>query len=400
MILLALFSALLPSAPAVELPAECDLIINEQRDWQRVNEPGIHAICVQSGKIWSHDEIGVIELTASGTADRPRFLYWHDPTDPHNDDHPAYMPLEKQAGLSQFVISGDWWVLDRLTIRGSVGVPSTGSGRHNLLNRMIFERPLNRGQSSKANYLLFRFDSGAQNTVQHSVFRDAGKKPGVDGYAVYFHKETNSRFLYNEMINLAGGIQEGPLSGGNHVAYGNEFYITEEAYTDCNGSYTPTGNCMCSEGQALVLKGAQGPGGFRFEHNIAWGLKPSDRHCAGSGTPGSGINIGSGGRHTGNADIVNNIVIGTVPYGILLGRHVEDIRISGNYLQGAEIGIQIGYGQNIIVDDNTFQNIGTPVRIGSYATNVNVHGSRSAEPGERCFVRKHITSPQLVCLPD
>jgi hypothetical protein len=398
--LLALFSALLPFSSTVELPAKCDLIIQKQQDWLRVNDPDIRAICVQAGKIWSHQEIGTVELTASGTSDHPRFLYWYDPNDKENNEHPARMPIEKQAGLAQFVIRGDWWILDRLTIRGSVSIPTTGSGKYNVLNRMIFERPLNRGQKGKANYLLFRFGSGENNTVQHSVFRDTDKKPGIDGYAVYFHKEKNSSFLYNEMINLAGGIQEGPLSGGNHVAYGNEFYITEDSYTDCAGKYTPSGKCMCSEGQVLTLKGTPSAGGFHFEGNIAWGLKPSDKQCAGTGAPGTGVNIGSGGKNTQKANIVNNTIIGTLPYGIYLGRDVENIQISSNYLAGMETGIQIGYGLNITVNNNLFYSVDTPVRIGDLARDVQALGNRSAIPGERCITLRHITAPQLFCFPE
>jgi hypothetical protein len=109
--LLALTLALLPP---------CDFTIRETADWKHVNDPDKSVICVAPAPTYTVEQVGVLKLTASGTADRPRWLRWA------NEDeslHPALVPEEQTAAISGFDITGSHWIIDRLVVRDEIGHP-------------------------------------------------------------------------------------------------------------------------------------------------------------------------------------------------------------------------------------------------------------------------------------
>jgi hypothetical protein len=180
----------------------------------------------------------------------------------------------------------------------------------------------------------------------------------------------------------------------------NEMYFTSASYTDCQGNFTPTGACVCSEGMAMVPKGPSSQAMSYIENNFLWGFKRSDQYCAGSGTPGVGIDLGAGGTMTRNFVVRNNTIVGSgVPSGIYLGRYVEDVIIDKNYVSGTGTGISNTYGQNITVTNNLYYNNGNDYGTSSMASGTTMSGNRTATAGERCEVKRHLTSPTQVCFP-
>jgi hypothetical protein len=247
--------------------------------------------------------------------------------------------------------------------------------------------------------LMLGFVSGSDNAVVDSVFRQGLRVPGIDSYAIYIHEAERITIKGNEFIDLVDGVSNGPLAGGGNKITDNEFYHTPASYTDCKGNFDPDGKCSCAEGMAVVPKGPADKAPSHIERNLIWGFRKTDPVCAGSGTPGVAIDLGSGEAMTRNFVIRDNIILAAVSYGIYLGRYVEDVEISGNYVAEAEYGISNSYGQRIRVTDNTYYRNGINYHTGPIAWGTVLKRNRRAGKGELCFTVRHLTAPEQRCTP-
>ncbi|MBL8202145.1 MAG: right-handed parallel beta-helix repeat-containing protein [Chromatiales bacterium] len=382
--LTALLMALLPP---------CDFTVRTAEDWSHVNDADKRVVCVAPAPTYTVEQVGVIHLSASGSADQPRWLRWA------NDDesvHPALVPERETAAVAQFYITGSHWIVDRLVVRDAVYQPQV-AGTGNTLQRMVFEKP--RAWEGRPVNLMLHFTSGSDHAVVDSVFREGLRVPRMDSYAVYIHEAERVTIRGNEFIDLVDGVSNGPLAGGGNRIVGNEFYHTPATYTDCKGHFNPAGKCSCSEGMAIVPKGpAERPESY-IEGNLVWGFRKTDPFCAGTGTPGVAIDLGSGEAMTRNFVIRDNIILADVPNAIYLGRYVEDVAIAGNYIAGAEYGIANVYGQRVRVTGNTFYRVGIDHHTGPVARGTVLSGNRRAGRQERCFTVRHLTRPEERCTP-
>ena len=274
-------------ALAVALLPPCEFTIREKADWAHVNDPDKAVICVAPAPTYTYEDVGVVQLSASGTADKPRWLRWA------NDDesvHPALVPAAETAAVSQFDLTGSHWVIDRLVVRDAIYQPRV-MGTGNVLQRMVFEKP--RPWAGRPVGLMLNFWSGSDNAVVDSVFREPYRAQGMDSYAVYINEAERITVRGNEFIDMVDGVSNGPEAGGGNRIVGNEFYHTPASYTDCKGHYDPNGKCSCSEGMAMVAKGPADKPESYIERNLVWGFRKTDPVCAGSGTPGAAFDFGS-----------------------------------------------------------------------------------------------------------
>lgn len=376
----------------VKIP-ECDYIIENSSDWVSINDPDKYVFCVKPA-VYKYDDIGIVTLSRSGSLSKPRYLRWYDPENPNDTDtHIVNIPVEKQAVISQFNITGDYWIVDRIIIRNSVGVNMLDKGAsHNILNRLLIE-----GGTST---LLLRFHNSHNNILQNSVLRNTVAIFGKDSYAIYFHKSEGERIVNNEIYNFGGGIQQSPLSLSNHVVYGNEFYINDDLYTDCNGNNQRYGLCACSEGFAVVLKGVNRPGStFRIENNLIYGLKPHDKHCMGSGAPGTAIDLGSAANPTYNVVITGNTILNKIPNNIYLGQYVEDVEITNNIIGFADNGIVNVYGKNIKIAGNRYIDNLKNYQTGQSTVGTVYKDNSPFKESELCFQVQKFTNPHTTCIP-
>jgi len=376
----------------------CDFTIRGAADWARVNDPDKTVICVAPAPTYTYEQVGVVQLTASGTVNRPRWLRWA------NDDesvHPARVPVDETAAVSQFDVTGSHWIIDRLVVRDAIYQPRV-MGTGNTLQRMVFEKP--RSWEGRPGGLMVNFWSGSGHAVIDSVFRDPYRAKGVDSYAVYIHQAEGVTVQGNEFIDMVDGVQNGPQAGGGNRIAGNEFYHTPRNYTDCNGRFDPDGACSCSEGAAFVAKGPADQPESYIEDNLVWGFKKTDAVCAGTGTPGVVMDFGSQGGSppqpmlTRHFTIRNNAMIAWVPNAIYLGREVEDLTITGNFVANAEYAISNVYGQRITVTNNVFAGNKTDYFTGPEARGTVYTGNRRAATAEKCFTLRHITDPHTLCV--
>ena len=373
----------------VTLPA-CDYIIRKAADWGMINDPRYTVFCVAPG-LYTCKDIGVVNLKQSGTAKRPRYLRWYDPESPNDiDTHVVNIPPDKQAVIPQFRLMADYWVIDRIVMRGGRQQNTLeNESSHNVLNRILIEE----GTAT----LLLQFFESSHNVLQHSVLRNTIAIPGKDSYVIYFHNSEGERIVDNEIYNFGDGIQQSPLSRNNHVVYGNEMYITDVLYTDCKGKRDRKGQCMCSEGMALALKSVDRPGTtFRIENNLIYGLRRHDDFCMGSGTPGVAIDLGSGGNVTRNVIIKDNVLLNRVPNNIYTGLHIGDVEISGNVIGYADYGIANVYGDDVSVTDNRFIGNGVDNHTGPRAMRTTYKNNREITGSEEqglCYRVKKFTNP-------
>jgi hypothetical protein len=382
---------------ALGLPA-CDFTVRTAGDWERVNDPDKRVICVAPGPTWTYEDVGVVQLTASGTVDAPRWLRWA--TD-DEEAHPARVPREQTAALSQFDLRGDHWIIDGLVVRDALWQPRV-IGSHNTLQRMVFEQP--RAWEGRPVGLMLHFTSGTNNAVVDSVFRHPYRHRGIDSYAVYIHHAERVTVQGNEFIDLVDGVSNGPHAGGGNRIVDNEFYHTEASYTDCNGRFDPRGKCSCSEGMAFVAKGpADRPESF-VERNLVWGFRRADPVCAGTGTPGVAFDFGSTAGDppaptlTRHFTVRDNVILAAVPNAIYLGREVEDLTFTGNYVAGAGSGMVNVYGRRVTIRDNIFGRNQRDYHTGPDARTSVYEGNRRAGSGQRCLVVRHITDPGTLCV--
>lgn len=326
-----------PFGEPIILPA-CDtgvadvFLIDSVSDWKEINSPRYRVFCILPG---DYTEAGTIELKASGTPKKKRYIRLYIPGESADvSPHPVKLPLSKQAVIAQLRI-GDQarnigvhdWILDRVVIRGSYGANWVGNGsRNNILNRLLIE-------GSKSTGVLV-FDDASHNILQNSVLRNTAYSPDKDYVLIYFSKDEGEQIINNELYNAtASAIQQGPNSRSNHVIYGNDIYVAPARYTDCEGNFDSKGKCSCTE-VGVVLKGPDIKGHmFRIENNIFWGFRPTDTACGGTGSIGSAINLGSGGHQTTNVLIKGNIIFDSSS-GIYLGKNVGGVSIIDNTIHG------------------------------------------------------------------
>ena len=377
----------------------CEFTIREKADWAHVNDSDKRVICVAPAPTYSVEEAGVIQLSASGTADQPRWLRWA------NEDesvHPARVPAAETAAVSQFDVTGSHWIIDRLVVRDAIYQPRV-MGTGNVLQRMVFEKP--RFWAGRPTGLMLHFTSGSDNAVVDSVFRDPLRVRGMDSPAAYIHDAERITIQGNEMIDLVDGVGAGPTAGGGNRIVDNEFYQTPASYTDCKGNFRPDGKCSCSEGMALVAKGpAEMPESY-VERNLVWGFRKTDPVCAGSGTPGVVFDFGSTAGSpslpmlTRHYTVRENTIIANVPFAIYLGALVEDLSFLGNYIAEADYGISNDNGKRIRIIGNTYHHNGKDYHAGPGAAGTVYEGNRRAGKGEKCVTAMHLTNPHDLCVP-
>lgn len=382
------------------LPA-CDFTIRNSADWQHVNDSDKTVICVAPAPTYTVEQVGIIMLTASGTPEKPRWLRWSNADE---SVHPALVPAAQTAAVSQFDLTGSYWIIDRMVVRDAIYEPRV-IGSRNVLQRMVFERP--RAWSGRPSGLMLRFSSGSDNAVIDSVFRDPLRVPGMDSPAAYIDQAERITIRGNELINLVDGVGNGPTAGGGNQIVENEFYQTPALYTDCSGHFTTSGTCSCSEGMVVVLKGPSDRSESFIERNLVWGLQKTDPICAGSGTPGVAFDFGSQANTQPGSPVVpmltrhftvrDNIILAKLPFAVYLGREVEDLSFIGNYISGADFGISNQYGQRITVEDNIFFGNGLDYQTSPLAQGTVYDGNRSAGASQLCVTIRHITNPGRLC---
>ena len=312
------------------------LIIGDDSDWARINDPEYRVFCVRPG---DYRGVGAIVLERSGKAEAPRILL----LDSDSDAHPADLPESDQALIESLEFKGaDFWYVERLSIVDTPdrrSVVRFGSGASdNTIDRMRIEHF----------YEGITLDDDAhRNTIQNSLIGDQDFHRGGDAVCIALQgfrtrpqtvRILDTKILNNEIYDCNDGIQTVVNSKASYIAdfsglvvAGNDIYLTSARYSNCSGRLDPKGACACAE-NAIDLKGGAEDDSkpVMIVENSLRGWKKTDQACGGSGSWGSAV---VGHSRLKNVELIDNIISDSAR-GISIGDSARSVTIRGNLLHG------------------------------------------------------------------
>ncbi|GIU00463.1 hypothetical protein TSL6_09690 [Sulfurovum sp. TSL6] len=298
----------------ITLPA-CDAnnpevqFITSNTDWSTINNSSKRIFCVSPG---DYRSLGNINLTASGTSEKRRYIILNN----GNDLHPGKLLSTQVANYALTFNGANYWIVDRAAAIENNLISSflfNATSSYNILNRAFTHEIITSVQLKR---------DANNNTIQNCRFQNmthAGRL--LDNPTISFKDWSstvfsikNTKIINNEIVNSNDGIQtvipmtpevtanvEGTIIDNNHI------YIDSSIYTDGNGNYTPSGTYAFAE-NAIDLKigslNAQNP--IIITNNHMWGYRKSD-NSSGSYLSDFGAAVG---YHYGIGNIIlNNNVI-------------------------------------------------------------------------------------------
>ena len=312
------------------------LIIGDDSDWAKINDPEYRVFCVRPG---DYRGVGAIVLERSGKAEAPRILL----LDSDSNAHPADLPESGQALIESLEFKGaDFWYVERLSIVDTPDRQSVvrfGSGASdNTIDRMRIEHF----------YEGITLDDGAhRNTIQNSLIGDQDFHRGGDAVCIALQgfrtrpktvRILDTKILNNEIYDCNDGIQTVVNPKASYVAdfsglliAGNDIYLTSARYSNCSGKMDPNGACACAE-NAIDLKGGAEDVSkpVMVVENSLRGWRKTDQACGGSGSWGSAL---VGHFRLKNAELIDNIISDSAR-GISIGGAARSMTIRGNLLHG------------------------------------------------------------------
>lgn len=269
----------------------CDQVVSSSTPWSSINWSN-NTICIEAG---DHTHKGTLEIPswANGAAGNYKVLRYTRSSD--TDDDPWQQT--SQARLWQLRVSGDYWLIHRLTFPGVSGTnPSPRvetAARSNDVTNIIFNRILVEGVGQGSSYygLSQNCNSGRYDriTIQNSVFRNVGPYARVyEGVALDMQCASNMHAVNNEIYDwVSHPIQIGqnniPTLTGV-VVENNDLYVSPALYTE-GGT-----RAIAESPLSVKVKGtASSP--VRIVHNRIWGARPTDLNYCCNGESGYGITM-------------------------------------------------------------------------------------------------------------
>jgi hypothetical protein len=257
--------------------------ISSSADWNKLDGSGT-VFCVRPGNY-----SGTLTVSSDGTSAEPRILRFEASSR-------TYKPWQasSKATFSGKITFGaaNHWVIDGIRFtRGDVG----NNIRIRNSSNITLQNVLVEGGGSGTGQLNLR-PGNSNITINNSVFRDTMQGGGDRHCIKLVGLSTNIQFLDNEIYNCAGdGIQIGNGNSSGDIdmnegvlIQGNDFYIPNSLYSDCNGNKTVDGACACAE-NAIDVKGttrAEDPvpesKWLKILGNRIWGFQKPDSACGGS----------------------------------------------------------------------------------------------------------------------
>jgi hypothetical protein len=265
--------------------------IKSNDDWSHINDKDKTIFCVSPG---DYSSLGSVELTASGSEDKRRYIV----LDNGNDVHPASLDESEQANISLVFNSASYWIVDRMSNINDTKEPSFGfknSASHNILNKINL-------QNYYYGVIIYPFCH--YNTVQNS-YLDQMSVEGIlsdnVGLALAGNTEgariKGTKFINNDIRNANDGIQLVRSSNIVDIQFpgtiidSNVIWMDKDIYT--NGDYDTSGfnngKYMIGE-NAIDLKAASDDKNnpVIITNNKMWGYQQGDKTAGGTFSASSG----------------------------------------------------------------------------------------------------------------
>jgi hypothetical protein len=253
----------------------CQQTISTSMSWSSINWSN-NVICIEAG---DHTAKGTLTLGSSGTSGTRKVLRYTRTND--NDDEP-WNQGNNQAKIKAMDTNGnDYWIVQRITIDpntsgSTVGLNSSAGSSYNIFNRMLIQRT-----NAEAVVIDGDFASptaSTNNTLQNSVIRSTVPSTGAyESQCVTIGSTANTHLVNNEEYDCNKGSHiPGNTSTEGVVIENSDIYVSPDGRTDCNGNYTPTGNCSRMEALISWKSGGTSGNPNKIIHNRLWGGRYSD----------------------------------------------------------------------------------------------------------------------------
>ncbi len=384
------------------------LIIDSAEGWAQVNNAQYTNFCVKPG---DYKSAGTITLTASGTAGKPRTiqLMGNDAT------HPVKLSQAQRAYVKGFLINGNHWVIDRMSIVNvqephTMGIEKGASD--NTISRLYMD-----GNLSGIDIQ----DRANRNTITQSYIGNTTLE-GINsdfvcvGLQAYQYGDRtgviieDTKITDNEFVNCNDSVQlirkkdsrDGSFPGT--IVTNNDFYTTDDRLTDCSGNRQPGGECMIGENAFDIKGGSDDPSRpVRIERNRIWNMKQSDRTLVPTGSWGDAIIVHFDSQNV----IVKDNIIWDSSRGIDVHIGASNVGVENNVLydinsQRDNVGQALMFtseaGTNNHASGNIIVNARTPIENGSGAQLSNNSIRQDKSGGDLCFRIKRISGPEEKCL--
>ena len=282
----------------------CDHVITtSDGDWAKIhNNPNSQVFCLAPG---DHRSKGPLVLTSSGSASARKVVRYSG----SNNLNPWKQSDSDRAKILRLELVGGYWLLDRLAIDGAGasqnGVFFRAGTHHNLLSRMLVERHHGYqviGDWNGENY---------GNMIQNSVLRKASPDTQFEADCIDVQLSVDMRFVNNEAYDChkALSVGSGVPNTRGLVVENNDFYVSTEHYTDCNGNYNGTGPCSGSEGIMSIKAGGIEGSPAMYVHNRMWGGRTGDGYLVGFDSTGNGTGISISASAADNPGLKSDYVL-------------------------------------------------------------------------------------------
>lgn len=297
---------------AALVSASCDVTIYpSDRDWSKLTgNSSARFFCLAAG---DHTGKGTLTLQNSGTVNARKVLRYFDSAD--NGANPWRQSNRATIRKLDFV-GGDYWVIHRISVDGAGATQDgvflgTGSN-NNILDRVLIER--------HHGYQLIADWNGPSdgNVVQNSVIRKAALDVQFEAECVDPEHSSNMRVVNNEIYDChkAFSVGSGVPDNRGLVVENNDFYVSTDFLTDCQGNFNGVGPCSGSEAVMSIKAGGISSNPARYIHNRVWGGRPGDGNLIGWDSSGSGAAVSISGSGPDNPGLktdyllfMNNIVM-------------------------------------------------------------------------------------------
>lgn len=334
--------------------APCEQTLGPEDGWAAIDwSKGV--ICFTPGDYTAH---GLLEIGSSGRPGAYKQLRCQNEARP-------WIPSAERCRLEAIELWGkSYWIIERFSIYGKskrVRIKGDREDETKTTHVVVNENHITGFCCQSGNAITFK--RVEEVYVQHNVVEgwvgvQVDTTPaaiGIGGGSV------DSAMTNNEMINIAGA-RTFPGRGEDGVAIvNNDLYATPAAYTDCEGTFTPTGQCsMLENAMGGKADSVEHPGRpYLMANNRVWGRKHIDLKVAGDGggSPAEGLGAGGGNYSATDVLFIDNIVEGgdvgiTVQVGKEGGDGVDRISIIRNTLlfqHGSPMSTTAGTGIHVWV---------------------------------------------------
>jgi len=342
------------------VPTACHRTITTgDGNWDKIyNNSGDKVFCIQKG---DHTSKGPINTNFAGTNGNEKWLIYEDgagveglQVNPYNQS-PA-----NRAAVEGLIIDQGYWIVNGLYVDGNDGYFDVYVDANNVVVDNLAVDGQYMGADTDA--AAVKVEDNSENvTVQNSTIFECKLLEGLDTNGVSFPPGSdNIYFVGNEIWDCSDNIitsnaPDTNVSGG--VIENNDMYKTSALYIDCADTtwpytFTPTGNCVCSENYIDLKQGGSSTSDpLTIMQNRFWGIRP--------GSQSSGGDCGATGEAQGDGLQFQN---SSSDYILVKNNIMEDSQKGVRFATGASYNEVTG---NVFHDFEEFYS-GQPARVISF----------------------------------